>query len=101
MKFNKTTKRYCPKCKKHTEQKVAQAKKRQNVHPLGKSAKKRRNFGKGYGSLGTRGSKPAGSKFKMWNKKMTKNVDLRYTCNECSKTSVKKQGFRARKVEFQ
>ena len=101
MKFNKTTKRYCPKCKKHTEQKVSQAKRRQNIHPLSISGKKRRGFGKGFGNLATRGSKPAISKFKMANKKQTKNVDLRYTCNDCSKTSVKKSGFRARKIEFQ
>jgi len=100
MKLEKTRKRYCPRCKKHTLQKVTISKRRQNVHPLGSSGKIRRHFGKGYGNLGTHGSKPALTKFKMANKKATKKTDFRYTCPVCNKTTMQKAGFRAKKIEF-
>lgn len=102
MKLPKTVKRYCPFCKKHTEHKIAQAKKRTpgSARPLGKSAKKRARFGKGTGNLGTRGSKPPLTKFKMTGKKATKKTDLRLTCKECKKTHVHKKSFRTKRLEF-
>ena len=70
MKIPKTIKRFCPKCKTHTEQKVAAAKKKTagSARPLGKYAKPRTGFGKGIGNLGKYGSKPAINKFKMTGK---------------------------------
>lgn len=102
MKLPKSTKRYCAHCKKHTEHKITQAKKRTpgSKHPLAMAAKKRTGFGKGHGNKGKYGSKPAISKFKMTGKKTTKKVDLRYKCGECKKSSVQKSGFRAKRVEF-
>ena len=60
MKKPKTVKRYCPYCKKHTEHKVLQSKKKTpgSAHPLAQFAKKRAGFGKGHGNLGKYGSKP-------------------------------------------
>ena len=103
MKIPKTMKRLCPFCKKHTEHKVSQAKRRapNSARPLGASAKPRTGFGKGMGNLGRYGSRPAINAFKMTGKKVTKKVDLRYQCVECKKTSVQNSGFRAKKVEFQ
>lgn len=102
MKIPKTTKRYCPYCKKHTEHKIAQAKRRTpfSVHPLAKAGKKRTRFGKGHGNLGKYGSKPAIGSFKMTGKKTSKKLDLRYECRDCKKTHMQKKGKRAKKVEF-
>ncbi|MBW2964873.1 50S ribosomal protein L44e [Candidatus Woesearchaeota archaeon] len=102
MKVPKIVKRYCPKCKKHTEQKVSQAKKRTpgSSRPLAKSQKKRSGFGKGHGNLGKYGSKPPIGKFKMTGKKVTKKTDLRYECKTCKKIWTQNKGFRAKKIEF-
>ncbi len=101
MKISKTRKRYCAKCKKHTEHKVAQTK-RGSPSTLGYGSKvraRRRGAARGMGNRG-RYSKKAITKFKMTGKKMTKKTDLRYTCKECKKTHVQKQGIRAKRVEF-
>ena len=102
MKKPKTIKRLCPYCKKHTEHKVAAAKKKTpgSAHPLGKNAKKRTRFGKGKGNLGKYGSKPPISKFKMTGKKSSKKTDFRYECKVCKTSHVQKKGIRAKKVEF-
>ena len=101
MKLPKTIKRYCPYCKKHTEHKVSQAKKK-NPRSMTYGSKiraKRRALARGVGNKG-RYSKPAISKFKRTGKKMSKKTDLRYECKECKKVHLQKRGFRAKKVEF-
>lgn len=102
MKIPKTMKRLCKHCKKHTIQKVTQAKRKSpsSAKPLGKSAKKRTGFGKGHGNLGKYGSKPPIGSFKMTGKKLSKKTDLRYQCSECKKSSVQASGTRAKRVEF-
>jgi len=104
MKLPKTIKRHCPYCKKHTDHKVSQAKRRtpSSTHPLGYGSKKRarlRGSARGAGNLG-RYSKPAVTKFKMSGKKASKKTDLRYQCTVCKKTHVQSSGIRAKKVEF-
>lgn len=101
MKLPKTSKRYCPYCKNHTEHKVAQNKKR-NPRSMTYGSKvraKRRGLARGVGNRG-RYSKPAITKFKMTGKKMSKKTDLRYECKTCKKIHMQKKGFRAKKVEF-
>lgn len=101
MKLAKTQKKYCKHCKKHTEHTVAFAKKR-NRGTLKKgslSRAKKRGRSTGFGNLGKWGSKPAISKFKRTGAKGSKTADLRYTCKECKKTSVK-AGRRAKKIEI-
>ena len=102
MKIKKVVNRYCPRCKKHTEHKVSQAKKRTPgaARPLSKSAKTRTGFGKGMGNLGKYGSKPAIGSFKMTGKKSSKKTDLRYECKECKKIHTQRKGFRSKKIEF-
>ena len=100
MQHPKNVKKFCKFCGKHTEQKVSQNKKRK-PRSHSKGSKIRRGFDKGSGNLGTRGSKPAISKFKMANRKISKKTDLRYQCNECRKSTVQAEGVRAKKVEFQ
>ena len=101
MKIPKTTKRYCPYCRKHTEHKVTQTK-RKNPSSLKKGSKyraKKRGLARGTGSMG-RYSKPAISKFKMTGKKTTKKTDLRYLCTECKKIHTQRYGIRTKRVEF-
>ncbi len=101
MKIPKTIKRHCPYCKKHTTQKVTQAKKH-NPSSLkygSKNRAKRRGAARGIGSRG-RYSKPAMSKWKMTGKKQSKKTDLRYECSECKKSKAQKKGFRTKKIEF-
>lgn len=102
MKIPKQIKRHCPKCKTHTDHKVAQAKRRTpgSAHPLAKSQKIRSRFGKGFGNLGKYGSKPAVSKFKRTGAKTSKKTDFRYQCTVCKKTWIQSEGKRARKVEI-
>lgn len=102
MKIPKSVKRHCPFCNKHTDHKVSQAKKRPPgaAHPLSHGSKQRREFGKGYGNLGTRGSKPAQSKWKRMGKKLTKKTDFRYACTVCKKMHAQRGGIRAKKVEL-
>lgn len=104
MKIRKIMRRHCPYCKKHTEHKVALAKKkgRNAAHPLSRGSTKRlrrRGQRRGVGSLG-KYSKPAVSKFKMAGKKLSKKTDLRYTCKECNKTHTQSKGFRVKRLEF-
>ena len=102
MKIPKTVKRLCPYCRKHTEHKVTQAKKRTpgSAHPMSRFGKARTGFGKGIGNLGKFGSKPPVSKFKMAGKKTTKKTDTRYQCTVCKKTHSQAKGKRAKKVEL-
>jgi large subunit ribosomal protein L44e len=102
MKIRKTTKRYCPFCRKHTEHKVSLAKKkgRNAAHPMSKGSKvrvKARGLRRGFGNLG-RYSKPP--KPKMGGKKMSKKTDFRFTCKVCNKTHTQAKGFRAKKIEL-
>ena len=105
MKVPKVTKRLCPHCKKHTEHKITNAKRRtpNSAHPMSYGSKKRaklRGQARGTGNLG-RYSKPAISKFKMTGKKVSKKTDFRYQCKECKKSHVQKKGVRAKKIEFE
>ena len=101
MKIPKIIRRYCPLCRKHTEQKVTQNKKK-NPSSLSYGSKvraRRRGRARGAGNLG-RYSKPAISKFKMTGKKSSKKTDLRFECKECKKTHVQHKGKRTKKVEI-
>ncbi|MFC1697855.1 50S ribosomal protein L44e [Nanoarchaeota archaeon] len=102
MKLPKIMKRLCPYCKKHTEHKVTESKRRTagSAHPLARYAKKRSGYGKGSGNLGRYGSRPPIAKFKQTGKKQSKKVDLRYQCTVCKKMHVQKKGIRAKKFEL-
>ena len=94
-------KRLCKTCKKHTNHKVSQTK-RKTASPLTKGSKvraKKRGLARGVGNLG-RYSKPAITKFKRTGAKNTKKTDLRYACAICKKISCQHSGMRAKKVEF-
>src|SRR3989338_8931370 len=101
MKIQKSKKRYCKTCKKHTEQKIAQNKKRaaSSLSRGSKYSARLRGVARGIGNLG-RYSKPAVTKFKRTGAKGTKKTDLRYTCTVCKKSSNQSFGIRAKRVEF-
>lgn len=104
MKLPKLVKRLCPFCKKHTEHSVKNQSFRglNKTHTMSRGSKPRvmaRGLRRGHGNKG-RFSRPAIASWKMTGKKSTKKTDLRYTCKECKKTHVQKQGFRAKRVEF-
>lgn len=103
MKIPKAIKRYCPYCKKHTDQKTIESKRRTRgtANPLSKGSKKRiKQRGRlGEGNQG-RFSKPPLAKWRMANRKTSKKTDLRYECSVCKKMSVQKTGIRAKKMEL-
>ena len=100
MKIPKTTKRYCPYCRKQTEQKikvVSTGGKRGTLTRGSLTRAKLRGLSRGIGNKGRWGSKPAVSKFKR-KSKTTKKTNIMYTCQVCKKSKYQKKGQRAGKV---
>ncbi len=99
MKIAKKTRRYCPYCKKHTEQRItvlSSGHKRSALRRGSKDRARKRGLARGKGNKG-RYSKPALTKWKS-KVKTTKKTNLKYTCSVCKKSSVQKKGIRAGKV---
>jgi ribosomal protein L44E len=99
MKIPKTTKRFCPYCKKKTEQKiklVSTGAKRGALKRGSKQRAKLRGSNRGVGNKG-RWSKPAVSKFKR-KTKTNKKTNFMYTCLTCKKSKYQKKGRRVGKV---
>lgn len=106
MKLPKQKKRFCKHCKKSTLHKVSliKARGRSATHSLsqgGKNRALRRGRGRGFGNKGKWGSKPAISKFKRTGAKVSKKIVLKFTCQECKKSSLSSKGFRAKKAVFE
>lgn len=104
MKFAKTQKRYCPKCKKHIDHKVLESKKHTpgSKHTQSRGSKKRVRA-RGLNTVGNNGRlsrRPVGQRV-MTGKKQTKKTDLRYECSVCKKHTGQRTGMRIKKVEFQ
>jgi len=89
MKMPKKTKRYCPRCKKHTEQKldlVSTGHKRGTLKRGSLHRGKLRGAYPGFGNKPKGGSKPAIKKWKRKTKTTTRKVVI-YTCQECKKST--------------
>ena len=103
MKLPKKTKRFCPSCKKQTEQKIKVVgtgfARGVLTRGGGRVRAKLRGLGRGIGNLGKWGSKPAQAKHKR-KSKTTKKTNIMYTCLECKKSKYKKgsRNKRASKV---
>ena len=97
----KKTKKYCSKCKKHTEHTASIAKKRdRGTLKKGSIARrKKRGLDRGYGNKG-KTSRGALTKWKRFGKKTSKKQDLRYKCGTCNKMSIPSKGTRAKKLEL-
>ena len=81
MKFKKSIRTYCRRCKKHTVQKVSQEKQsgRNKTHPMSHGSRKRmrrRGLDRGYGNQG-RTSKGAVSSFKRSGAKSSKVITIK------------------------
>ena len=103
MKLPKKTNRYCPHCKKKTEQKISQVSsgaKRGTLKRGGIERSKKRGLGRGIGNKGKWGSKPAVSKFKR-KTKTNKKTNIIYTCSVCKKIRYQKKGIRAGRVQLE
>jgi len=106
MKIPKEMKRYCPKCMKHTLQKVKNEKNRgkNKTHHLTQFSKirqKLRGYETGTGNQG-RMSRGSMNSWKRYNKKHSKKTDLRYTCTVCGKTNVSSgKGIRSKKISVE
>ena len=99
MKIPKKTKRYCPFCKKKTEQKIKLMKTGIKGGAMKRGSLQRaklRGLNRGMGNQGRR-SRRAVSKYKRKTKTTKKQV-LIYTCQECKKSKNKKKGIRTSKL---
>ena len=99
MKLPKTTKRFCPHCKKKTEQKIKMVStgfKRGTLTRGSIARAKLRGKGRGIGNKGKWGSKPAVSKFKR-KSKTTKKTNIMYSCSVCGKSKYR-QGRRNKRA---
>ena len=100
MKIPKTTNRFCPYCKKKTEQKIKSIgtgfARGTMTRGGGKVRERLRGLGRGIGNLGKR-SKPAITKNKR-KSKTTKKTNFMYTCQICKKSKYQKKGQRAGKI---
>tara|TARA_Y100000310_G_C20488626_1_gene718039 strand:+ start:186 stop:491 length:306 start_codon:yes stop_codon:yes gene_type:complete len=99
MKIKKATKRYCPKCKKHTEHKVSQVKTgtKRGTLKRGSIQRAQKRSVPGTGNKNRWGSKP--NKPKRTGAKTSKKTNIKYTCNVCKKSTIQKKGKRAKRVE--
>src|SRR3989344_3478935 len=98
----KETRRYCPHCNKHTNQKISLVSSGHKRGALKKGSierAKKRNVGVGMGNLGKWGSKPAVTAWKR-KTKSTKKTNFMFTCLVCKKSTLQKKGKRTGKVQF-
>ncbi|MFN4181758.1 MAG: hypothetical protein ACK4G3_00885 [bacterium] len=100
MKIPKTVKRYCPYCKKRTEQKISLVStgfKRGTLTWGSLSRAKARGKARGKGNKGRWGSKPPIKSWKRKTKTTTRKV-LIYNCKECGKSKLAKKSRRVSKI---
>lgn len=102
MKLPKKVKRYCARCKEHTEQKidiVSTGHKRGTLKWGSLTRAKMRGAFPGKGNKG-RSSRRAVKSRKMKSKTTTRKV-LIYTCQKCKKSSLGKRSRRVSKIVFE
>jgi len=100
MKLPKKTKRFCPNCKKRTEQKIDLVKtgiKRGSLKRGSLTRAKKRGAMPGKGNKGRYGSKPAIKNWKRKTKTTTRKVVI-YKCLECKKSRHAKNSRRVSKL---
>jgi large subunit ribosomal protein L44e len=99
MKKPKSAKKYCPKCKKHTEQKITQVKSgnKRGTLKRGSIQRAQNRSVPGTGNKNRWGSKP--NKPKRTGAKTSKKTNTKYTCPLCKKSTIQKKGIRAKKIE--
>jgi large subunit ribosomal protein L44e len=102
MKLPKETRRYCPYCKKHTEQTLATAKQRARsaTHPLsrGSNARIKLRSLQGIGNWGRRSRK--GPKDWKMKAKVTKRIPILFKCKVCGKMKGMSSAIRTSRIEI-
>ena len=99
MKLPKTTKRFCPSCKKRTEQKIDLVSTGHKRGALKRGSIERTKSRGGMPGIGNKGrsSRPAVKKRKRKTKTSTRKVII-YTCKECKKSTQAKDSLRVSKI---
>ncbi len=100
MKMPKKINRFCPFCKKKTQQKidlVSTGSKRGTLKRGGLTRAKQRGAHPGKGNRGRYGSKPAIKKWKRKTKATTRKVII-YKCQECKKSKHSNHSRRVSKI---
>ena len=103
MKLPKKLTRFCPYCKKKTEQKLSlmpTGGKRRTLARGSLERAKKRSAHPSTGSKGRWGSRPAVSKWKRKTKSTKRNVII-YTCQECKKSKQIKKSIRTGKIQLE
>ncbi|MFC1686185.1 50S ribosomal protein L44e [Nanoarchaeota archaeon] len=103
MKIPKVIKRFCPKCKTHTAQKVSQVSTGAKRGTMKKGSINRANLrgtGVGHGNHGRWGSKPPVTRWKR-KAKSTKRLSVKYTCKKCSKSTIIKRAIRTSRLKIE
>ena len=98
MKIPKRTKRYCPRCRERTEQKIDRVKTVKGTRGALKRGQRRHNRRSGITGYGGY-PKPKMEKGNKYGAKTSKKVSLIYTCEKCKKKTISKKGKRLKKVE--
>ena len=91
MKLPRKTRRYCPKCKEHTEQKIeiVSTGHKRGTLKWGSIERSKKRHSLGMGNKGRWGSKRAIKSWAMKAKTTTRKV-LVYTCQRCKKATLSK-----------
>lgn len=102
MKLPKETKRYCPYCKKHTDQTLltAKQKSRSASHPMSRGSPSRVKLRslQGIGNWGRR-SKKGAKDYKM-KSKVTKRISVLFKCKVCGKMKGMSSAIRSSRLEI-
>ena len=97
MKKPKKTNRYCPYCRKKTEQKVKNVVKSKN-HSMKRGAKARIRLRGLWRGIGNQGRYSRMKNQQKGNRKTTKKTNIMYICSVCKKAKYQKQGKRTGKL---
>jgi large subunit ribosomal protein L44e len=97
MKIPKKTKRYCPACKKRTEQKV-KTQSTGKASTLKRGAKQRARLRGRNRGIGNQGRFSRMKNQAKGRRKTTKKTNIVYVCSECGKAKDQKKGKRTSKL---
>jgi large subunit ribosomal protein L44e len=100
MKKPKTTKRYCPYCRKRTEQKLKEPSKGK-PRPLKRGGKVRIQLRGLWRGLGNQGRYSRLKNQQKGKTKTTKKTNIVYTCTECKKSKYQKKGKRTGRIQIE
>jgi len=98
MKFPKTTKRYCPYCRKQTNQKIKHVSSGSKAGQMKRGGKARIRLRGSWRGIGNKGRYSRMKNQAKKKRKTTKKTQILYTCQECGKSKYQKKGRRTSKI---